>query len=47
MTTVNINLRNMYDIYKGNNINNRSTRSKYVYNGKEGENHSCIYQTDA
>ena len=38
-------LQNICDIYKGDNINNKSTRLDDVYNGKEGENHSFVYQT--
>ena len=35
----------IYNIYKVNNINNKSTRSYDVYNDEEGNIHSCIYET--
>ena len=38
-------LHNTCDMCNGNNINNRSTRPNYVYNGEEEKSHSCIYQT--
>ena len=37
-------LSNIYNIYKGNNTNNRSTSPNNALNCMEGNNHSCIFQ---
>ena len=38
-------LQNIFEMYKGNNINNKLTRQNNALNGAEGNNNSSIYQT--
>ena len=44
MSTGHIILQIIWDMYKGNYSNNKSTREENVYNGEEGNNDSCIFQ---
>ena len=37
-------LKTIYDMYKGNNAKNKSTRPNNALNGAEGNNNYCIFQ---
>ena len=39
-----VTLLKIYDMYKGNNTKNKSTRPKNAQNGAERNNHPCIFQ---
>ena len=45
MPPVHIIICNICNMYKGNNINNKSTIPDDVYNREESNNNSYIYQT--